>query len=107
MSFKRARKRDENERGIVQALRAIGASVTQLDGSGIPDLLVARAGAMWLLEVKMPTHKDGTAARREKDGGAGELTEAQVKWWSSWNGPAVAIVHSVEEALAAIGASRA
>lgn len=35
-----ARMRDKNEAGIVKALEAAGASVTKLNGTGVPDLLV-------------------------------------------------------------------
>lgn len=101
-----ARKRDANEGEVVKALLAVGAHVAKLDGSGIPDLLVLYQGQLHLLEVK---HTDGASfvqrhgktAPRE----AG-LTAAQVKWWDEWGDPKPAIVTTVDEALAAIGAKR-
>src|SRR5580700_7594734 len=44
---------DANHVEIVKALRQAGASVQSLAGvgKGCPDLLVARAGQMWLIEV--------------------------------------------------------
>lgn len=104
MGLRYPRKRDDNEKDIVQALRNVGAAVTHLDDSGVPDLLVGYHGKTFLLEVKLPTKKDGTATKRVKDGGEGELTESQVKWWKVWSGSPAAVVHSAEEALAAIGA---
>ena len=104
MGMRYPRKRDDNEGGIVAALRARGATVTHLDDSGVPDLLVGFQGKTYLLEVKLPTNKDGTAHRRKSQGGEGELTESQVKWWKTWTGYPASVVHSVEEALAVIGA---
>lgn len=98
-----ARKRDDNEAAIVKALRAAGASVKQLDGAGVPDLIVGHNGYTYLLEVKVPSRLDGKAHTRTAQGGEGELTEAQVKWWSEWRGAKAIIVRSIEEALLAIG----
>jgi len=89
------RKRDDNEREIVHALRELGASVSHLDDTGVPDLLVGYRGQTLLLEVKLPTTKAGRAHARDR----GELTEAQAKWWDAWCGEEPAIVHSVEEAV--------
>jgi hypothetical protein len=54
-----AAKRDANEQAIIEALKGAGYFVEQLNGEGIPDLLVARvppshkARTYWLLlEVK-------------------------------------------------------
>ncbi len=100
MGIKYARKRDENEREIISALKAAGAAVAQLDGSGIPDLLVSFKGTLYLLEVKLPD-----AQKRNNLGSHDELTPTQAKWWQSWykaNGVMPEIVHTVEEALAVI-----
>lgn len=103
-----ARMRDANEKPIVLALRAVGAHVTQLDGKGVPDLLVGFRGATHLLEVKLPLGKHGGrtsgGASRPGNGGDGTLTEAQVAWHAGWCGGRVAIVRTPDEALAAIGA---
>lgn len=94
--MRRAAKRDANEAAIVTALERVGCSVARLNDPGVPDLLVARHGAMWLLEVKMPAgSKGGTSGR--------ELTDEQRRWWAAWRGPVPVIVRSVEEALAVVG----
>ena len=82
---------DENQSAIVDALRAVGATVHSMAslGDGALDLLVGFRLAMFLLEVKA-----------EK----GVLTPAQRKWHHSWQGRPVVVVRSPEEALIAIGA---
>ncbi len=100
-----ARIRDANERSIITALREVGASVQQLDGTGTPDLLVLHEGKLTLLEVKDASTKAGKAHKRN-DGPMSELTPAQVRFWSSWGTPKPTIVHSEAEALAAIGVTR-
>lgn len=87
-------KRDGNEGVIIDALRDVGAHVTQLSGAGVPDLLVIR-DRIYLLEVK--------------NGKSAKLTDKQ----ETWHGQAtdyggytdVHIVRTVNEALQAIGAS--
>lgn len=78
------RRRDTSERAIVDALRAVGADVTQISGKGAPDLLVRFRGKLEAFEVKS---------------GKGTRTEAQED--SQWP-----IVRSVEDALAALGVQR-
>lgn len=97
------RKRDANERTIIVALRAAGCSVQQLDGAGVPDLLVLCKGALYLLEVKDPTQVDGKAHRRNP-GPMSELTPAQVRFWTSWGDPKPAVVHTPDAALRVVGA---
>ena len=104
-----ARRRDENEGAIIDALRSAGAGVQQLDAKGCPDLLVAFRGQLWLVEVKRP---DGGVETRSVHRGRGNtlqgplagLTPDQREWWAHWKGPAPVIVQSAEEALRAIGA---
>ena len=101
----RARKRDANERDIIIALRARGATVEQLDGYGVPDLLVAFRGRLYLLEVKEPSRVDGKAHKRS-DSKYPELTPAQVRWWSAWSDHfhcRPTIVHNPDEARCAVG----
>ena len=90
-----AAKIDANQPQIVAALRAAGASVQPLHavGRGVPDLLVAHRGVNYLLEVK-----DGA-----KPPSARKLTETQVEWHAAWRGQ-IAVVETVEQALAVIGA---
>ena len=105
--MKYARKRDVNERAIIDALEQAGASVQQLDGAGVPDLLVSWSNVLHLIEVKLPLGPRGGLQRhRTSEGGSGDLTEAQVKWWARWKGPPPKIVRSAAEALEAIGAKR-
>lgn len=104
--MKWAKARDQNEPGIVEALRSVGASVTKLGDTGVPDLLVGFRGGTWLLEVKRPLGvRGGMPERRDHEGGAGDMTAAQVKWWSAWKGSPAIVVRTAEEALAAIGAA--
>lgn len=92
-----ARKVDANHAHIIEALRAVGASVSSLAsvGDGVPDLLVGYRGENFLLEVK-----DGT-----KVPSARRLTDAQTKWFGSWRGRKPSTVEDENDALCAIGAS--
>lgn len=87
---------DANQSAIVDALRAVGASVQSLAmvGRGVPDLLVGFRAQNWLLEVK-----DGG-----KPASARRLTPDETAWHDGWRGQ-VATVASIEEALHAIGAT--
>ena len=74
------KRRDSNERPIIDALRAAGCDVWQVGGTGLPDLLVrTRAGDYVPLEVKTAT---------------GRLTKVQAQQAAPW-----AVVRSVEDAL--------
>lgn len=83
--MRRAAKVDRNQAEIVAALRGVGASVQPIHrvGQGVPDLLVGRGGANYLLEVKMPKEK---------------LTPDELEWHLSWRGQ-VAVVYGIEDAL--------
>jgi len=76
---------DLNQKAVVEALRAIGASVQSLApvGQGVPDLLVGWRNRNYLIEVK--TLK-------------GKLTEPQVKWHGDWKGT-VHVVRTAKEAI--------
>lgn len=84
------RKRDANEKGIVEALRKCGASVLRISEEGAPDLLVSfKSGhrrELALLEIK--AHR-------------GRQTAAQLKFEA--DGWMVYIVRTVDEALKVIG----
>ena len=91
-----AARRDENEREIVDALRGVGASVHRLDGPGLPDLLVGRAGETYLLEVKRPAGPRGGVKGRT-------LTAPQVQFQSEWRGRKAVVVADTWQALEAVG----
>lgn len=85
--MRRAAKVDLSQAAIVKALRGAGVQVQSLAaiGRGVPDLLCARAGRIWLIECK-------TAH--------GKLTPAQRAWHALWP---VHICRTPEEALRAVG----
>jgi len=87
---RRYAKIDSNQTEIVKVLRRCGCSVQSLSalGSGVPDLLVARNGKMWLMEVK-----DG-----DKSPSRQKLTDDETQWISKWRAP-VFVVHSCDEAV--------
>lgn len=80
---------DVNQDAIVTALRKAGCSVLSLAriGDGCPDLLAARAGKLYLLEIKT-------------DGGT--LAQSQLDWINGWNSQ-VHTVRSIEGALSVVG----
>jgi hypothetical protein len=86
---------DANQREIVAALRAAGATVQSLAdvGRGCPDLLVGYRGVNYVLEIK-----DG-----DKPKSAQRLTVAEVHWHYTWRG-SVVTVNNAKGALHAIGA---
>ena len=94
--MRRAAKVDANQEQIVEALRAVGATVQTLAavGKGVPDLLVGYQGKTLLLEVK-----DGRRPPSEK-----RLTEDQLVWHGAWRGGPLAVVDGVDAALRALGA---
>lgn len=89
--MRRAAKVDANSEQIVSALRAMGATVRIVtQGNGLPDLLVGYRGYTLLLEIK-----DG-----RKPPSARKLTEAEQKFFDEWRGGLLAVVNSVDEAIA-------
>ncbi len=98
----RARRVDENQSRIVDALRRVGMSVqvTSAVGEGFPDLVVG-----WKREIRgvsLPTNllmevKDGSRPPSER-----RLTDAQEVWHREWRGQVV-VVKTIAEALAAVG----
>lgn len=100
---RRAARTDTGQAEIVAALRAVGCTVavTSDVGGGFPDLVVGLANRgegperlNLLLEIK-----DGS-----KPPSARRLTPAEQAWHAAWRGQ-VAVVASVDEALAAVGAA--
>lgn len=89
MTFKQPRfnpRSDENQKQIVEALRAAGASVLLLRrcAKGVPDLLVGYRGQNILIEVKRPGQK---------------LKPDQQKWAADWLGQMVFVAKSVDDGL--------
>lgn len=83
-----AKKIDKNQPEIVEALRAIGATVQPLHtvGKDFPDLLVGYNGCDYKIEVKNPEHY-------------GKATDGQIAWAKEWQGLPVWVVWTVSEAL--------
>ena len=77
---------------MVKALRKAGCKVLSLAavGNGCPDLLVNRAGQIYMLEVK-----DGDKFKSQQ-----KLTPFQVQFHKDWP---VQVVNSIESALGAVG----
>ncbi len=100
------KRRDACERDIVRALELAGATVTKLDGKGVPDLLVGFRGRTLLMECKDPD--DG--ARNSRSGSGRKvanplgLRESQWAWWQEWRGVRPVVVTTPEEALASLHA---
>lgn len=92
--MRRAARLDANHEAVVSALRATGCTVQSLAavGSGCPDILVGRGGAVLLMEIK-----DGAKAPSDR-----RLTPDQVRWHADWRGPPVVVVMSVDDALRAM-----
>jgi hypothetical protein len=88
---------DANQKAVVAALRAAGATVQHLHtvGRGCPDLLVGYRGVNYLLEVK-----DGAKIPSKR-----QLTQDETHWHARWRGR-VCVVENCAEALTAIGAER-
>ena len=87
--MRRVARRDANERRVIDALRACGAYVKQINDEGFVDLLVWYRGHVLLLEVK-----DG-----DKPPSARALTPAEAKFHAEWPGQNLYIVNSEHEAL--------
>jgi hypothetical protein len=93
-----AKRTDDNQALIVQALRRAGASVEHLHtlGRGCPDLLIGFRGENYLLEVK-----NGLASPSHR-----LLTSREKAWHQTWRG-SVKTVATIHEALVAVGAVEA
>ena len=98
--MRRAARIDDNQPEIVQALQYAGCRVSSTAGmgKGFPDLLVGRAGVLYLLEVK-----DGSKSLSRR-----ALTPDQELEFPKWQavGVTVHVVCTVDEALAAVGLTK-
>lgn len=90
----RARRVDANQAAIAAVLRQAGASVQPLHtvGGGVPDLLIGYGGRNHLFEIK-----DGSLPPSRR-----ALTADELAWHRAWRGQ-VAVISSIEEALAFLG----
>jgi len=86
-----ARKRDENEPGIIAALEAAGATVVSLDKP--LDLLVGHDSDTFLLEVKNGNQPPSWQ----------RVTPDQAEFFKKWKGTRAKIVTTMREALDALG----
>jgi len=92
MRLAHAKKRDANEKAIVEELRARGISVMYLD---TVDIAVGHMGCTFLFEIKQHDKlflKDGVTFRK------GQVKPSQAKLMSGWRGH-WSIVWSVEQIL--------
>lgn len=88
--MRRAGRVDRNQREIVHALRAAGATVQSLAsvGKGVPDILIGLEGVNLLAEIK-----DGAKSKSRR-----KLTWDELSFHRTWKGQ-VAIIESIEDAL--------
>jgi len=85
--MRRDARRDVNEKPIIEALRAVGATVYIMDDPC--DLLVGYKGSTLLMEVKNPESRYG------KKG----FNENQKHFAENWKGGPFCLVDSIESAL--------
>lgn len=97
--MRRRARRDATHGPIVRALTAVGCDVLDLSPMGqavpgCPDVLVHRAGHLWLGELKSPEGPLGGTSRKGQ-----KLNDAQERFRLRWP---VHVWRSVDEALATI-----
>lgn len=89
--MRRRAKIDDNQKKIVQALRAMGATVEPRlarIGGGVPDILVGYKGVNILMEIK-----DGNKPKSQR-----KLTPDEIEWANKWRG-SVYVVETIEQAI--------
>lgn len=93
--MRRKARADANQPDIVEALRAVGASVAHIHmvGQGLPDIIVGFHGVNYLMEIK-----DGGKPPSKR-----RLTPNEQDWHDAWRG-SVVVVNDEDQALRAIGA---
>ena len=87
-------KKDANHQEVVDAMRALGASVidTSHMGGGFPDLIVGYRGVTLLMEIKNLKTAYGRRG----------LNRTQVKWKEAWIGGPYNVVTDADGALRAL-----
>jgi len=93
--MRRAARKDANQKLIVEALRACGASVHVLDEKDLPDLLIGFRGHTILMEVK-----DGRRNPSEC-----KLRPGQQRFFDEWRGGRVVVVLTLEAALSVLNST--
>jgi hypothetical protein len=93
--MRRAARIDDNQKEIVQALRAVGASVavTSALGDGFGDIVIGFRGQNFIIEIK---DENKPPSKRK-------LTPAEEEFHNGWNGQ-IDVAINVDEALSIIGA---
>jgi len=91
--MRRAARKDENQKSIVDALRKVGVKVEILNQEDIPDLLVGYRFNFWLFEVK---DGDKPPSRRK-------LRPGQQKFAERWAGYPIVKVECLADAFRALG----
>ncbi len=93
--MRQAARIDTNQNEIVQALRAVGASVaiTSMVGHGFPDIVVGYRQRNYLIEIK-----DGSKPPSKR-----RLTSDEQEFFDLWRG-SVFVANNSDEALEIIGA---
>lgn len=91
----RAKRVDGNQRQIISALEAAGASVVDASrmGQGFPDLVIGYRNVTLLMECKDPKTAYGKKGANQN----------QKAFMETWKGGPVAIVDGPEAALRALG----
>lgn len=83
-----AKRTDHNQKEIIYGLRRAGCETEPIIGcGGMPDLLVALGDRLFLLEIKNPNTQ-------------GKVNKWQIAFHKRYP---VSVVHSLEEALIAVG----
>lgn len=95
--------RDKAERAIITALRSVGASVYQVNGKDLPDLVVGFRGVTTLLEVKTKGLETTDKRNGKTYTRTTETSKGQKKFLETWRGGPAAVVHEPVEALMMIG----
>lgn len=113
--MRRTARRDGNHGTVVTALRNHGVTVVDTAGlgNGFPDLVCGYRGLTVLMEIKLPQSDrvrggaGGTKARHDDDYDPYfGFTEAERDFHARWLGQPIAIVHTEQEALTAMGLGR-
>lgn len=102
--FFKAAHRDKAERVIITAGRSVGATVVQLNGKDVPDLLVGYKGVTYLPEVKsrLLTEDKGRKPRIRTT----KVSEGQKEFAEKWRGGPTGIIYEPADLLRMIGAPR-